>query len=151
MRLGEKKWKIWDRVKKDAQEYWKAVGLLFIYMAAMNVVFHQFCPMVFFTGLPCPGCGITRAFRLLLQLRFQEAWNMHPFVYGWVILGIVFCVRRYGMGKEIRTLQKYGVILLIGMFVFYIFRMLVFFPDKEPMTYFSGNLCETILKKWKYE
>jgi hypothetical protein len=30
------------------------------------------------TGLPCPGCGMTRALLLMAQLRLPEAIAMHP-------------------------------------------------------------------------
>lgn len=100
--------------------------------------------MVLISGLPCPGCGMTRAFFLVLQLRFAEAYQMHPLVYGWIALGIVFCVRRYGMGKEVNSLKKYAIALLAAMVVLYIYRMIRFFPDQEPMTYFQGNLLQRI-------
>lgn len=69
---------------------------------------------------------------------------MHPLVYGWIALGIVFCVRRYVMGKEVKSLQKYAIALLIVMVGFYIYRMIRFFPNQEPMTYFQGNLLQRI-------
>jgi len=36
------------------------------------------CVLRGLTGVPCPGCGMTRAFWLLGQLRFAEAFAMHP-------------------------------------------------------------------------
>lgn len=36
------------------------------------------CPFRAVTGVPCPGCGMTRAFLLLFQLRFGEAFAQHP-------------------------------------------------------------------------
>lgn len=65
---------------------------------------------------------------------------MHPLVYGWIALGIVFCLRRYVMGKEVKSLQKYAIALLAAMVIFYIYRMIWVFPNQEPMTYFEENL-----------
>src|SRR5579859_5366978 len=38
------------------------------------------------TGLPCPGCGLTRSLSCGLRGMFQESWNYHPL--GLVILGL---------------------------------------------------------------
>jgi hypothetical protein len=32
------------------------------------------------TGLPCPGCGLTRAFASVSHGDFARAWAMHPFI-----------------------------------------------------------------------
>ncbi len=39
------------------------------------------CLWTTFTGVNCPGCGLTRALILLFQLDFQGAWNMNPMIY----------------------------------------------------------------------
>jgi hypothetical protein len=36
------------------------------------------CPMPLMTGVPCPGCGITRAFSLATHGHFAEAYAFHP-------------------------------------------------------------------------
>ncbi len=36
------------------------------------------CPFKAMTGLPCPGCGGLRVFRLLCDLRFGEALILNP-------------------------------------------------------------------------
>ncbi len=47
------------------------------------------------TGQPCPGCGLSRAGRLLLEGRLAEMWSMHPFtpyfaLWGVMLAGAVF-------------------------------------------------------------
>jgi hypothetical protein len=42
------------------------------------------CPLKRITGLPCPGCGMTRAVRLVLRGDFAAATHMHPLV--WLVL-----------------------------------------------------------------
>ncbi|HJV49192.1 MAG TPA: DUF2752 domain-containing protein [Geothrix sp.] len=39
------------------------------------------CAFHALTGLPCPGCGLTRAFVALAHGRLREAWTLHPFAF----------------------------------------------------------------------
>ncbi len=36
------------------------------------------CPMALLLGMPCPGCGITRAFGHATHGQFREAFGYHP-------------------------------------------------------------------------
>jgi hypothetical protein len=44
------------------------------------------CPFYEMTGLPCPGCGLTRAFVCLGHGRWAEALHWHPI--GWLVYGV---------------------------------------------------------------
>jgi hypothetical protein len=47
-----------------------------------HLSFFPACPFHAVTGLPCPGCGMTRAFLLLGQLRIDAALSAHPLAPG---------------------------------------------------------------------
>jgi hypothetical protein len=47
-----------------------------------HLSFFPACPFHTASGLPCPGCGMTRAFLLLGQLRIGEALAAHPLAPG---------------------------------------------------------------------
>jgi len=40
---------------------------------------HVFCPFKALTGIPCPGCGMTRAFLALAEFDFVGASHLNPF------------------------------------------------------------------------
>ena len=39
---------------------------------------HIPCPFRYATGIPCPGCGMTRAYLLVFEGDFAGAFAMHP-------------------------------------------------------------------------
>ena len=46
-----------------------------------------FCWFAEVTGLPCPGCGLTRAMLALGRGEWGLAWRFHPLAPGFVVLG----------------------------------------------------------------
>jgi hypothetical protein len=56
-----------------------AVVLGFVVLGAAAVGLRlPLCPSALFLGIPCPGCGLTRASLLLLSGDFAGALRMHP-------------------------------------------------------------------------
>jgi hypothetical protein len=51
--------------------------LLRVYDPAKSGIFPP-CPLHYFTGLYCPGCGSLRAIHQLLHGNLQAAWAMNP-------------------------------------------------------------------------
>jgi len=42
------------------------------------------------TGLPCPGCGLTRSFCAISHARLGEAWGFNPFGFVFYSVALVF-------------------------------------------------------------
>jgi hypothetical protein len=56
-------------------------ALLIVALAALVVVTEApLCPTAFFFGIPCPGCGLTRATLALLHGDLSGALRFHPLV-----------------------------------------------------------------------
>jgi len=53
------------------------VALLRVFDPATSGVFPP-CPLHYFTGLYCPGCGSLRALHALLHGDLRQAWAMNP-------------------------------------------------------------------------
>jgi len=50
----------------------------------------QICFFRYLTGLPCPGCGLTRSFSCILHGDFARGYAYHPF--GYVLLPLFLFV-----------------------------------------------------------
>ena len=70
------------------------------------------CVFLYFLGIPCPGCGMTRALRALLRLDFAAAFGYHPLIFA---MPYVFCYLLLPMEGPIhrRILAVIGVIGVI--------------------------------------
>lgn len=61
------------------------LGLLFFSIVGK----YYACPIKYFFGIPCPGCGLTRAFKCILKLDFIGALHFNilsPFIFLWFLL-----------------------------------------------------------------
>ncbi len=123
---------------------WIIFGL-FLYWVISHVVFHEFCPMRLLTGLPCPGCGITRAVILFITGHFTQSFSMHPLALPWILLGLYFCICRYILDCKPKGIIVIGTGLCIAMIIVYIIRMMTVFPDQPPMTYTPNPLGDLLI------
>ena len=67
------------------------------------------CPIRAVFGIPCPGCGLTRAFSALIHGRFVEALYYHPLIV-FVPFGLYSV---FTNGKPTKS-EKVNMILLIS-------------------------------------
>lgn len=139
--------KRWILLQKDVLNYYKGVILTVLYLTVVAGILQMpVCPMVYTIGFPCPACGITRAMSLFLRGDFAGAWQMHPFFYVLLAAAVTAAVFRYGLRQDI-SWMKYiiGGIILCGI-LYYVYRMAVYFPNQEPMTYYGGSILSRIKK-----
>ncbi len=145
---------ILERIYKDIKEYGWAVIAFVIYYVLIHVIFDAFCPLLVLTGIPCAGCGMTRAFLFLFRGQFARAMYMNPsvlLVFAFILYVAFF---RYILGKKVKGL-KVGIALLVaGMLILYGYRMWMYFPDRVPYVYYADNLLvkqfpgyETFMKR----
>ncbi|MBO5761541.1 MAG: DUF2752 domain-containing protein [Lentisphaeria bacterium] len=109
----------------------------------------QLCIFRIFTGLPCPGCGLTRSFLLLLQGDMGNSFRLHP-----LLLPVLFTLLTAfsstilsGKGKGKKNIllsflkflhdSKYFYLTIFLLLILqFIVRMLLFFPGgTEVMNY----------------
>lgn len=128
------------RVTADIKEYGPAVLILLLYTAVSNLLFDAFCPLIIVCGLPCPGCGVSRATAYFLSGRWQQAWQMNPMVFPIAAAAFYFAWNRYLLGRRALGIKLIIIALLVLLIVVYGVRMYLYFPDREPYVYTADNM-----------
>ena len=126
------------RLIADIRQYGPAGIVFLVYYGLVHFFRTAFCPMISVTGLPCAGCGLTRAFLYLLQGQVGRAASINPMCFP-IIGFMVYCgYFRYIRGTKIKGFKVLFTLLITVMLVFYGVRMYLHFPDRVPYVY-SGN------------
>ena len=92
------------------------------------------CPVLLTTGVPCPGCGLTRAIALLFQGQWRASLTMHAFAPAFLLALIVVLaaalmpeIYRPAFVSNLERLERktaIPVVLLAGLVVYWLARLL---------------------------
>ena len=122
-----------------ALDYTLAVGALAVlgislYFTPGTLPGFEVCSFKRMTGLPCPGCGLTRAFCSISHGQIGQAWSFNPFAFLFYALAVYFVLRpwvkKHYPQAEVRFVKsRWSTImplaLLGGMLVFGVLRMIL--------------------------
>jgi len=100
-----------------------------LYVVAANAAFGYICPSMWFLGLPCPACGLSRAVLSLLRLDFGAAVLYNPMVFA--VPPAVYFYKK-------RNLTAFAGIAILMFTVFFV-RVLTSF-GQEPLIINRGAL-----------
>lgn len=133
-------------LRKDIKQAKWVIIFIIAYFAFMKNFLYSTCPSVLLSGYPCPACGMTRAAICLLRLDFRGAFSIHPFIYAVAAYATAFAINRYILQRKMGKFLKLALAgLMAGMIIYYIWRMLMYFPGEPPMSYYSRNLLSIAL------
>ncbi len=82
------------------------------------------CPNKKIFGIDCPGCGVQRAFLLLLEGKPVEAFYMFPAIYTTILF--MFAVVFHFVAKKTYThkiILVTGILNVVIMLIAYIYKM----------------------------
>lgn len=80
------------------------------------------CPIRSLTGIPCPGCGMSRAWLAALRLDFAEAFSLHPMF--WCVPVVLLCAARGGKLTGRKKADSVLLTVLLALFILcYILRL----------------------------
>lgn len=90
------------------------------------------CPFVYITGIPCPMCGMTRAFISLFHLNLKDAFYYHAL---WPVVLIVLPTYLVLKAKKIKIDKRLentiSIIIALLFLVYYIYRHIIGSPIVE--------------------
>lgn len=129
-----------NRIGADIKAYGPA-GLVFLgYYLLVHFIRSAFCPMLALTGMPCAGCGLTRAFLYLFSGQLSRTVYIQPMAFA-ILAFLLYCgYFRYIKGSKIKGFTPLFVLLMVSMLIFYAVRMYLYFPGRVPYVYMKDNL-----------
>lgn len=116
----------------------KTLGIVLILF--LLLLFYK-CPIQSVTGLPCPGCNMKTSLYYLLQFKFSLSLYYHALLIPTIVV-FVWIVFNYKNHEQTKKLLMIWAILMI---IYYIYRMIVYFPN-SPMIYSKENLIYFIFR-----
>ncbi len=123
--------------KRNWPGFCLVAGLVILWAVLFGCVVYQLL------GIPCPGCGMTRAWLSLLRGDFSGAFHAHPLFWTLPFLVLLFLFAGRMPKKTVLILAVLTGVLFAGV---YIVRMVLYFPHEEPMTVNSSAPLIRILK-----
>lgn len=107
------------RLKNKIKQF---APLLLAFVPVAVFYFTFGCPIKFFTGVSCFGCGMSRAAWALLRLDFAQAIYFHPLVFIMPIMAIILLFK----GRIPCRVYKSVLWFVFALFVVVYFYRLVF-------------------------
>lgn len=116
----------------------KVVSIIAGFYLFLELVLGVTCPILYFTGVSCAGCGMSRAWMRLLHFDFAGAFYYHP-LFWLPAVGVILLPFWNRIPRKVRTvLMTVACVLFLSV---YIWRMLdmtdtivVFQPEKGMLS-----------------
>jgi hypothetical protein len=99
------------------------------------------CPIRAFTGIPCPGCGMTRSFLSLVQGNLGEAFSYHlfgPILFFFCLLAAIHLFLEIVSQRKIKALyvkilnkKTIQGLILPSILIYYLSRLLIIYGTGE--------------------
>ncbi|MCU7699666.1 DUF2752 domain-containing protein [Enterococcus gallinarum] len=104
------------------------------------------CPFKLLTGVPCPGCGMTRAYLHLLKVTYKALFIfIHFLAHSFASVTCHFLEKP--MVQRINQNRYFWLGLMIAVLGVYGYRMWHFFPDQAPMDFDPKALLPQVITK----
>ncbi|MDR1927045.1 MAG: DUF2752 domain-containing protein [Oscillospiraceae bacterium] len=107
---------------------------LAIFMALCQWATGSVCVFRATVGLPCPGCGMTRAWLAALQLDWAAAWRMHPLFWMIPLLAALWAFKWLRWRKTTPRWFRATLVAFCAVFLaVFALRMALLFPHTAPL------------------
>ncbi len=87
------------------------------------------CPIRTLTGLPCPGCGMSRAWQAFFRLDIRQALRCHPMFWS---VPVVALFALWDFSPLPKKWQNHWILGLItaGVLILYLIRLILFLQGR---------------------
>lgn len=144
---------------KLIKDYWiitirnlKTIGPIFLVIGSFLLLCYflkiDTCPFKYIFGVPCPGCGITRAFIQLFQGHIKAAMLYHPLFPLVPLFAWIFFYQDRPLWKKISRNPLILSFLMVTVFGIYVLRLILLFGN-EPMIFQERSIVGLIIKLLK--
>ena len=137
------------RICKNAKASWMVLALMIGYSTFAGFFLGTSCLLSSTTGLPCPGCGSTRALIALLKGDFTGSVRLYPLLIPSLIVILVYFAVWLISEKTPRWMEIVLISLVILLVALYAARMLLMFPNDVPMTYNNKAILPRIINLFR--
>jgi len=93
------------------------------------------CTFKRFLGIPCPGCGMTRAFLAFFKGDIAQAFFFHPLFPLVPLLILVVSIRGGKITQSHKVDAAIYILVGVAFIATYAIRMYCLFPSVPPMDY----------------
>lgn len=107
-------------MKSTISQRLKHLFVVFLFLIGLIVAGYQ-CPIFYFTGVPCPGCGMTRAWMNALHLNWKQAFSYHPLFLTVPVIAIILFFQNEIPKKVLYGLMIFFLILYLVVYIYRIF------------------------------
>ena len=121
-------------------------AIFFAYIALALHFFGYVCPSMVIAGVPCPGCGMTRAGFLALSGKFGAAWRMNPMIFT-VPPYILLAVSAKKDAKFIKWRDNFFIASALLALAVFAFRVSIFFGE-EPLVFYKSALLFPLISNF---
>ena len=117
--------KILQRVISDIRKNGLAIIIVAAGLFVVNYIFGTICPIAILLGVPCPGCGMTRAVIAVLHGQFIQAASYNAAVYVWAAYAVFWIIDRYIFENKKKKISMTVIIVVcILTIMYFIYRIL---------------------------
>jgi len=137
---------IFDKLRHNRRLLWLCLAFILVALFVLSGTY--FCPFERFFGIPCPGCGMTRALFALLRLDWRQSLTLNPMLVPTVVFAAV-CIFAWARRRRNLLNSRAGLIYGCAMLAAWAIRMALYFPRVEPMV-FDHNSVVGLMLRWVF-
>lgn len=125
----------WIVEERDTKEQWKKAIEINVTMLAAALIYMAFmvrtgifCPIRHFTGIPCAGCGMSRALSCLLRLDIRGSLSNNPALIP-CLIAVVLLINRETVVFDRLNMKVKDILIFVGLgftLVCYLIRLIFF-------------------------